>query len=99
MGLMLAGNSPLHGGISWPIKPDLPLFQQQRLDVVEHALRMEEVRAVDLADVGAAVDEEHLDHVRQLVSRVAHAAVLPEFLHQREQLTNGPGGWQISAHA
>src|SRR5947208_2895126 len=84
MGLMLAGNSPLHGGISWPIKPDPTLFQQQRLDVVEHALRVEEVRAVDLADVAPAIDQEHLEHVGQLSSRAGD--LLTESFHKRVQL-------------
>src|SRR5262249_16953474 len=38
----------------------------QRLDVVQDDLRMEEVRAVDLADESGAVDQEHLEHVREL---------------------------------
>src|SRR3989475_1355909 len=84
--------SPLHGGISLPIK-------KQRLDVVEHALRMEEVRAVDLAHVPGAVDEEHFQHVRQLAARGRNADVLPESLHQRKQLTRGTGGEEIPAQA
>src|SRR2546430_6473263 len=69
--------SPLHGGISLLIK-------KQRLDVVEHALRMEEVRAVDLADVAAAVDQEHLEHVRQLAARAGD--LLTESFHERVKL-------------
>src|SRR2546422_1498480 len=84
--------SPLHGGISLLIK-------KQRLDVVEHALRMEEVRTVDLADVAAAIDQEHLEHVRQLAARGRNADVLPESLHQRKQLTRGTGGEEIPAQA
>jgi len=63
---------------------ELLLFQQQRLDVVEHALRVEEVRAVDLAHVACAIDEEHFEHVRQLASRAGD--LLTESFHERVKL-------------
>src|SRR6267378_599141 len=65
-------------------RPELLLFQQQRLDVVEHALRVEEVRAVDLAHVACAIDEEHFEDVRKLAARAGD--LLTESFHQRVKL-------------
>jgi hypothetical protein len=65
------------------------LFHQQRLDVADDRARVEERRGVDLADIAGAVDQEDLEHVRELpngaargsVRRVLH--VLAEALDQR----------------
>src|SRR5262245_13623059 len=41
-------------------------LHEQRVDVVEHRARMEKRGRVDLAHEAGAVDEEHLENVRQL---------------------------------
>src|SRR5262245_45929998 len=45
---------------------DAVCLTPQRLDVVQHRSRMEESRAVDLADESGAIDQEHFEHVREL---------------------------------
>ncbi len=53
-----------------PSSPRSPL-KPERLDIVQYGLRMQERRGVDLADVAGAVDQEHLEHVRELAARLA----------------------------
>src|SRR5438067_13597123 len=75
----------------------LTLFGEQRLDLVQLHLGVQEVRAVDLAHVAAAVDEEHLEHVRELSSIARHAHVLTEALDERHQLARRARSEEIPA--
>src|SRR5262245_3549318 len=74
------------------ITRELSPLQPEGLDVVQHGLRMQERGGVDLADEAGVVDQEHLEHVRELPARLAvrsvdrPAHVLAKALDQRHQL-------------
>ena len=72
--------------------------QPERLDVVEHGARVQEGRGIDLADEAGRIDQEHLEHVRELPARPAAASdrrpsARPGRSPPAAAAAPGPSGW------
>src|SRR6266704_6855637 len=75
-------------------------LEQQRLDVVQHDLRLQERGRVDLPDRAAPIDEEDLEHVGKRAGRGGggvgwHPHVLAEAVEKRPELTVRARGQEV----